>query len=142
MDIRKDPEQGVFARAGIDVNRVTGHPREKLRFGLHAVSRAAGAARGKPFSLSARWASAFLLGAAAAARLRGWVLLAVVTKTSSFGVSFEGYPDWLVILLGALVAALAIWIFIKLIKLALWLLLFVVLIGGVVAAWWLLFHGS
>lgn len=72
------------------------------------------------------------------ARLGGRVLLAVVTKTSSFGVSFEGYPDWLVILVGSLVAALAIWILIKLIKLALWLLFFVVLLGGLAAALWVL----
>jgi hypothetical protein len=80
-----------------------------------------------------------LLGAPALAGLRGRVLLAVVTKTSSLGISLEGYPDWVVILVGTLVAALAIWLFIKLIKLALWVLLFVVLIGGLAAVllvWW------
>jgi hypothetical protein len=44
----------------------------------------------------------------------------------------------LVVLVATLVAALAIWILIKLLKLTLWLLLFVVLIGGVLWAGWLL----
>jgi len=68
------------------------------------------------------------------------VLLAVLTKTSSFGLSLEGYPDWLVLLVGVVVAALAIWIIVKLIKLALWVALVLVLAGGLAtAAWWLFF---
>jgi len=68
------------------------------------------------------------------------VLLAVVTKTSSFGISLEGWPDWLVLVVGVLVAALAIWGGGKLIKLALWLLLALVVAGGLGALLWLLFH--
>lgn len=86
-------------------------------------------------------AAVFLLGARGAARLGERVPLAVVTQTSSFGLSLDGYPDWLVLLVGTLVAALAIWLLIKLIKLALWLLLVVVLVGGLAAALWLLLHG-
>ena len=68
------------------------------------------------------------------------MLLAVVTKTSSFGISLEGWPDWLVLVVGVLVAALAIWVVVKLIKLALWLLLALVVAGGLGALLWLLFH--
>jgi len=68
------------------------------------------------------------------------VLLAVVTKTSSFGISLEGWPDWLVLVVGVLMAALAVWIVVKLIKLALWLLLALVVAGGLGALLWLLFH--
>ena len=77
------------------------------------------------------------LGVAARARLRDAVLLAqVVTKTYSADLS--GYPQWLVVLVGTLVAALVIWILIKLLKWTLWILLFCVLIGGVLWAMWLL----
>ena len=68
------------------------------------------------------------------------MLLAVVTKTSSFGISLEGWPDWLVLVVGVLMAALAVWIVVKLIKLALWLLLALVVAGGLGALLWLLFH--
>ena len=87
----------MLAGTGIDVDAVAGDPGEKLRFGLHAGEQGGG--RGAE--------QIILLGAATLARLRGNVLLAVVTKTSSFDVSFGGYPDWLVILAGTLVAALA-----------------------------------
>ena len=70
------------------------------------------------------------------------MLLAVVTQTSSYGFSLEGYPDWLIILVGTLVAALAIWLFIKLIKLALWMLLAVVLVGGLAAVLWVWLHAA
>ena len=61
--------------------------------------------------------------------LRGGVLIAeVVTNTYVFDLS--AYPKWLVVLVGTLVAALGIWILIKLLKLALWLLFFAVLFGG------------
>ena len=53
---------------------------------------------------------------------------AAVTRTYVFDLS--AYPDWLVVLVGTLVAALVIWILIKLLKWALWLLFFAVLIGG------------
>jgi hypothetical protein len=52
----------------------------------------------------------------------------VVSRTYFFDLS--GYPRWLVILGGTLVLALVIWIGMKLLKVALWLLFFGVLIGG------------
>jgi hypothetical protein len=66
------------------------------------------------------------------------LLAAVVTKT--YFVDLSAYPRWLVVLVGTLVAALVIWIMMKLLKWTLWLLLFCVLIGGVLWAIWLLFH--
>lgn len=62
----------------------------------------------------------------------------VVTKTVF--VDLSAYPRWLVVLVGTLLAALVIWILMKLLKWALWLLFFAVLFGGVFWAMWLLFH--
>jgi hypothetical protein len=77
------------------------------------------------------------LGVAARARLRGRVLLAeVVTRT--WFVDLSDYPRWLVVLGGTLVAALVIWILMKVLKVALWLLFYTVLIGGIGWALWLL----
>lgn len=53
----------------------------------------------------------------------------VVTRT--YFVDLSAYPKWLVVLVGTLVAALVIWITMKLLKWALWLLFFAVLVGGV-----------
>jgi hypothetical protein len=84
-------------------------------------------------------ANYFCLRVGATRRLRGVVLLAEATQTSkTYFIDLSGYPQWLVVLVATLVAALAIWILIKLLKLTLWLLLFVVLIGGVLWAGWLL----
>lgn len=47
---------------------------------------------------------------------------------------FYGQPPWLVVLVGAVVAALVLWIFAKLMKWAIWVLILVVLIGGVATA--------
>ena len=81
------------------------------------------------------------LGVAAARRLRDPVLLAeIVTKTLTWDVS--AYPRWLVVLVGTLVAALVIWIAIKLLKLALWILFFAVLIGGTFYSIWLLVNAG
>ncbi|MSU25228.1 MAG: hypothetical protein EXS32_15595 [Opitutus sp.] len=62
----------------------------------------------------------------------------VTTKSSSFGVSLDGWPDWLVVLVGTVVVALALWLLIKALKWALWVLLFLVLLGGLEWAGWLL----
>jgi hypothetical protein len=79
------------------------------------------------------------LGVDYSARLRESVFLAeIVTKTVY--VDLSAYPRWLVVLVGTLVAALAIWILMKLLKWTLWLLFFAVLIGGVCWAGWLLVH--
>ena len=77
------------------------------------------------------------LGVTAPPRLGGRVLLAeLVTKT--WFVDLSEYPPWLVVLGGTLAAAFAIWIAMKLLKVALWVLFFVVLVGGIVWAGWLL----
>src|SRR5438309_954210 len=82
-------------------------------------------------------AQIILLGAAARLRLRDIVLIALV-KDSVTVVDLSGYPQWLVVSGGTLVVALGIWVLMKLLKLTLWLLLFVVLFGGLGWAGWLL----
>jgi hypothetical protein len=69
------------------------------------------------------------LGLERRSRLGGRVSLAQVV-TESLLVDLSAHPRWLVVLVGTFVAALAIWIVIKLLKLALWLLFFAVLLGG------------
>ena len=64
------------------------------------------------------------------------MLAEVVTTTHA--VDLSTYPKWLVVLVGTLIAALGIWILIKLLKLALWMLFFAVLIGGFFWAGYLL----
>ena len=54
--------------------------------------------------------------------------------------SLAGYPRWLVALCLTIVAALVIWISIKLLKWSLYLLLVLVVIGGTAAAIWMFFH--
>ena len=66
------------------------------------------------------------------------LLAETVSKTYLF--DFSGWPQWAIVLVGTLAAALIIWILIKLMKLALWFLLFGVLIGGVCWAGYLLLH--
>ena len=58
-------------------------------------------------------------------------MLALVKQTVTV-VDLSAYPSWLVVLCGTLMAALAIWVLIKLLKWALWLLFFGVLIGGLI----------
>lgn len=64
----------------------------------------------------------------------------VQTQASSFLDTFAGYPAWLRVACLTVAAALAIWILGKLLKIALWVLLFVVLVGGTIATVWLVFH--
>lgn len=63
------------------------------------------------------------------------MLLAEVVSKSYF-IDLSGYPRWLIVLVGTLVAALLIWIGMKLLKVALWLLFFLVLLGGIAWAVW------
>lgn len=77
---------------------------------------------------------------AADSRLRGGVSLAVLVKESVTVIDLSAYPRWLVVLVGTLVGALVIWLLIKLLKVALWLLFFAVLIGGLAWVGWLLLH--
>lgn len=68
-----------------------------------------------------------------------WLAAAVVTETVKvYDFDLSAYPRWLVVLVATLAAALVIWLMIKLMKLALWLLFFAVLIGGLAWAGWLL----
>jgi hypothetical protein len=57
-------------------------------------------------------------------------------------VDLSGWPRWLVVLVGTLALALAIWVAMKLLKWTLWLLFYGVLIGGILWALWLLFGGG
>jgi hypothetical protein len=84
-------------------------------------------------------AQMIFVGLAQRARLGGRVLFAEVTSRSYF-VDLSAYPKWLVVLVGTLAAALVIWIMIKLLKWALWLLFFAVLVGGLVWTGYLLIH--
>jgi hypothetical protein len=54
--------------------------------------------------------------------------------------SVAEYPHWLVVACTALAAALILWIIIKLIKAALWILFLGVLVAAASAAIWLLFR--
>jgi hypothetical protein len=69
--------------------------------------------------------------------LRGFVL-PVLIKESVTVVDLSGYPDWLLALVGTLVAAFVVWLMITLLKWALWFLFFLVLIGGLAWTGWLL----
>ena len=64
------------------------------------------------------------------------MLATVTTKTFTFSQTLEGWPDWAVILLATVLLALAIWVAIKLAKVALWVLFFAVLLGGFGWALW------
>ena len=77
------------------------------------------------------------LGVGPAPRLRGGVPFAeIVTKT--WFVDLDAYPRWLVALVATLGVALVVWILMKVLKLALWLLFYAVLFGGTAYAIWLL----
>jgi hypothetical protein len=80
----------------------------------------------------------FELGARSGARLREPMLSAVVVEQHVTTIDLSAWPRWLVVLCATLVLALAIWIGMKLLKLTLWLLFYVVLIGGICWAAWLL----
>ncbi len=66
------------------------------------------------------------------------VLLAL--QTVSAANPLAGYPPWLVVLGGTIAVALALWIFSKVVKGLIWLLLIAVLIAGGAATLWLLLH--
>jgi hypothetical protein len=82
-------------------------------------------------------AQMIFLGVGECTGLRGRVLFADVV-TRSYSVDLSAYPQWLVVFVGTLAAALVIWIMIKLLKWALWLLFFAVLVGGTLWAAYLL----
>ncbi len=74
------------------------------------------------------------LGPAEPCGLGGAVPLSEIAH--SIMIDLSEYPRWLVVLGGTVVAVVVIWIMMKLLKLALWLLLISVLIGGLVWAGW------
>ena len=53
--------------------------------------------------------------------------------SKTYFIDLSGWPPWALVLAGTLAAALLIWVLMKLLKLALWLFFFLVLIGGL--AW-------
>ena len=66
------------------------------------------------------------------------MLPALLANVSTMLDSLADYPRWLVVACGTIVAAALIWLGIKLLKLALWLLLAAVLVIGLGTAAWLL----
>ena len=61
-----------------------------------------------------------------------------MTQTSTMLDSLADYPRWFVVACGTIVAAVLIWVTMKLLKLALRLLIFAVLVVGLGTAAWLL----
>jgi len=78
-----------------------------------------------------------LLGAVAPVRLRDEVLLAAVSESITI-VDLSATPDWVLVAGGTLVVAFIIWILIMVLRWALWLLFFGVMLGGLGWAGWLL----
>ena len=79
----------------------------------------------------------FWLGRNPSVRLLNRVIFALVHESVTV-VDLSGYPDWLLVLGGTLIAALVVWLLITVLKWTLWLLFFGVLIGGLAWAGWLL----
>lgn len=61
------------------------------------------------------------------------------TQATSWLDALSGYPEWLVAAVLTIVAVVAIWLVAKLLKWSLYLLMVMVLVGGVIATIWLLF---
>jgi hypothetical protein len=66
------------------------------------------------------------------------VLLAVLNQTTTMLDSLADYPRWFVVACATIVLAVVLWIGMKLLKIALWLLIGTVLVVGLGAAAWLL----
>ncbi|MDO8631877.1 MAG: hypothetical protein Q7R41_15425 [Phycisphaerales bacterium] len=95
------------------------------------------AADGQPRDTPHHFPPRFMLGETAPVRLRDGVLFALLTEKVTV-IDLSAYPDWVIVLATTLVAALAIWLLMKVLKLALWLLFFAVLVGGLAWVGWLL----
>ncbi|HWA87650.1 MAG TPA: hypothetical protein VG710_15580 [Opitutus sp.] len=68
---------------------------------------------------------------------------AVVTKNtttttapSTIWMAFEAWPQWLQMLVGTIVAVVVLWIFAKILKWSLYILIWLVLISGLAATVW------
>ncbi|HVU25764.1 MAG TPA: hypothetical protein VHE13_16660 [Opitutus sp.] len=74
------------------------------------------------------------------------MLAAVVTKDptttttteTTIWTTFEAWPQWLQVLTVTVVAVIALWIFAKIVKWSLYILIWLILIGGLAATAWLL----
>jgi hypothetical protein len=66
------------------------------------------------------------------------MLLAVIARATTALDSLADYPRWFVVACGTIVAAVLIWGGMKLLKLAMGLLIFAVLVVGLGIAAWLL----
>ena len=66
---------------------------------------------------------------------------AVVTKEATppptVWTSIETWPQWLQVLVGTVVAVVFLWVFAKVVKWSLYILIWLVLIGGLATAIWL-----
>ena len=60
-----------------------------------------------------------------------------MAKTSTMLDSLADYPRWFVVACGTIVAAVVIWVVMKLLKWTLWALIFTVLVVGLGTAAWL-----
>jgi hypothetical protein len=106
---------------------------------MHEGRRAAASWRRNLFLRAPDAGAGFELGPARRMRLRGAVFLAEVV-TKSYFIDLSAYPRWLVIVVGALLLALVMWLLLRLLKVALWVSIFLVLAGGLGWAVWELVH--
>jgi uncharacterized membrane protein YhdT len=60
--------------------------------------------------------------------------------TSGMSDSLAEYPHWFVMACSLLVAIAVLWVILKLLKVALWMLVFVVVATGVLSVVWYLFR--
>ncbi len=60
-------------------------------------------------------------------------MLAVLTKSAADAGFLAEWPPWLIVAVGTLLAALLLWLFGKIVKVLIWILIAVVLVGGVYA---------
>jgi hypothetical protein len=58
-------------------------------------------------------------------------MLAVMTKSAVDAGFLADWPTWLIVAVGTLLAALLLWLFGKIVKVLIWILIAVVLVGGV-----------
>ncbi len=66
------------------------------------------------------------------------MLSAAVVQQHVTTIDVSSWPQWLQVLCGTLLVAFFIWVGMKLLKVALWVVFFIVLIGGLAWAGWLL----
>jgi hypothetical protein len=62
------------------------------------------------------------------------------TPDPTFLDTLATYPRWLVAAGGTVVAVVVIWLLAKILKVALYVLMALVLVGGIAATFWYLFH--